>query len=318
MTDNNIIPINNSQSEVLELIASGKYDLAVEKISESPEAFNVLVSSIGKKLQEEKKSVEKIRDRNFFKRLFSSNIKDVASIVLSQNETMSNFFVMLQLTAMATKGNAKVLYRICDCLKRGTDASELEDSSIRRMAISFMEDNIKAIEEERIRDEAIMKLLKAYAEFKQAIIDIGEKEKDIEQSIDELTFDIKEDLRKQEEKTNKSFEETSASINNLQKETIKQIDNLRTYTNTITGKLKQEFEKRIDTLKSSEDSERNKLQSNIQHGLSENVSELRNSISDLQKEIYRTKRFAKRTEIVLFITIVLISIVVILLKLFLD
>ena len=64
MTDNNIIPLNNNHSEALELIASGKYDLAVEKIAESPEAFNVLVSSIGKKLQEEKKSVEKIRDRN--------------------------------------------------------------------------------------------------------------------------------------------------------------------------------------------------------------------------------------------------------------
>ena len=185
MTDNNIIPINNSQSEVLELIASGEYDLAVEKISDSPEAFNVLVSSIGKKLQEEKKSAERIRDRDFFKRLFSSNTKDFASIVLSQNETMSNFFVMLQLTAMATKGNAKVLYRICECLKRGTDAGELEDSSIRRMAITFMEDNIKALEEEKIRDEAIMKLLKAYVELNKVTNKIDERLGGIDRYINE-------------------------------------------------------------------------------------------------------------------------------------
>ncbi len=326
MTDNNIIPLNNNQSEALELIASGEYDLAVEKIAESPEAFDVLVSSIGKKLQEEKKSVEKIRDRNFFKRLFSSNIKDVASIVLSQNETMSHFFVMLQLTAMATKGNAKVLYRICDCLKRGTDAGELEDSSIRRMAISFMEDNIKALEEEKIRDEAIMKLLKAYAEFKQTTIDVEIKEHGIEQSITHLRSDVEEKIRRQEKKTNELFEKASASISNSQNETRKQIDNLRNHTDSITEKLKHESENaklslnnRIEKLQSSEVNERNKLQLNIQNGLNENVSGLRNNICDLQKEINNTKRYTKRVGIaLLMIGIVLVCVTVIVLKLSLE
>lgn len=139
----------------------GNLDAVVNALSANPEAFNRFVKSTELALSESKDMASAVKDRNFIKRIFSSNTSDLAKVLLEQNDVLTRFFVLLQLLTLQTKGNSGILLKICDAIKTSSDVDGQEQGNLQKIAISFLEQNIEAIKAEEIRDKALMKLLKA-------------------------------------------------------------------------------------------------------------------------------------------------------------
>lgn len=193
------------KSKIEEALETGKIADAVEAITSNPEAFAQFVLSTEIALKEGKDKATIIRDRGFFKRLFSSPSSDLAKLLLEQNDVMTRFFVILQLLTLQSKGNAKYLSKICSAIKSASDAGDVENGNLQRIAVDFLEQNIEAAKAEKVRDLALMKLLKSA----------------------ELNAVFESDMRSAEAKAEKSYELSSEK---LQKE-------YNAFVSTINGKL---------------------------------------------------------------------------------
>ena len=163
MTSTNTKPqvVVSPSSEIEEALEQGNITAAVEAIASNPEAIAQFVKSTESVLKEGKDKATIIRDRSFFKKLFSSSTSDLAKLLLEQNDVLTRFFVMLQLLTIQTKGNAKYLSEICSAIKGASEVDDAEGGNLQRIAVNFLEQNIEAAKAERVRDLALMKLLKS-------------------------------------------------------------------------------------------------------------------------------------------------------------
>ncbi len=148
-------------SQIEEALEQGNITAAVEAIASNPDAIAHFVQSTELALVEGKDKAKVIRDRGFFKKLFSSSTSDLAKLLLEQNDVLTRFFVMLQLLIVQSKGNAKYLSEICSAIKNASEVGDAESGNLQRIAVNFLEQNIEAAKAERVRDLALMKLLKS-------------------------------------------------------------------------------------------------------------------------------------------------------------
>ena len=177
-------------------IALEKNDLegAVQALAKDPESFKAFLKSTELALSESKDQAGVIRDRNFFKRLFTSNTSELAKILLEQNDVMTRFYVILQLLTLQTKGNAGYLKRICEAIKLSSDVEGQEQGNLQKIAINFLEQTIEAAKAEEVRDRALMKLLKAAeqtAVFEQSIREAHHK---VEEQYLESSINLKQEF----------------------------------------------------------------------------------------------------------------------------
>lgn len=160
-SEENASVVITPKSEIANALERGDIDAALNAMSSDPEAIAQFVESTEIALKEGKEKAVVIRDRGFFKKLFSSPSSDLAKLLLEQNDVMTRFFVMLQLLTLQSEGNAKYLADICTAIKKASDTGDAEEGNLQRIAVTFLEQNIETKKAEKVRDLALMKLLKA-------------------------------------------------------------------------------------------------------------------------------------------------------------
>ena len=214
-SDNGVIVATPTAVEV----ALEKDDLegVVQALAQEPEAFKKFLDSTERALIESKSQAGVIKDRNFFKKLFSSNTADLAKIVLEQNDIMTRFYVILQLLSMQTKGNATYLVKICEAIKSSADVEDQEQGNLQKIAVNYLEQSIEAAKAEEVRDRALKKLLKSA----------------------ERTALFEQEIREAHKKASKQYEESSES---LKKEFDSYSESLKEELSSFEKEIKQAFE----------------------------------------------------------------------------
>lgn len=192
-------------SDIEKALEQGNIAAAIEAIASNPESMAQFVKSTELALLEGKDNAKIIRDRSFFKKLFSSSTSDLAKLLLEQNDVLTRFFVMLQLLVSQSKGNAKYLSDICSAIKNASDVGDAEGGNLQRIAVNFLEQNIEAAKAERVRDLALMKLLKSA----------------------ELNAVFEQDMRDAEAKAEARYEKSAKQLKN----------DYNAFVSTINGKI---------------------------------------------------------------------------------
>lgn len=191
----------NHDSELAKYLADGDYDEAVKVLSLYPETFSSLIKITSESIKQSKSSAEAIRDRGWWKKMWSSNSTDLAKIIIDQNGTISNFFVILKLLILQTKGNVKLMTNLCSTIQNFNNVEGKEQDNLSKLAILFLEQNIESIKDEELRDKALKKLLIAAEmtdqfEFRMAseVSEIEDSNKSFKEEINLQLFSFKEEI----------------------------------------------------------------------------------------------------------------------------
>ena len=131
----------------------------VERIKKDPKALDDFIEKVSERLKKAKEDAKEINDRGFWKRLVSSNVRDVSGILISQSDVMTSFFTLLQLITFLCKGNAGMLAGLMDTINKSEHLKSKENEELYEFAKLYFEEAVKFAETEKIREDALKKLL---------------------------------------------------------------------------------------------------------------------------------------------------------------
>lgn len=222
-TQNNAFttPKISSQSKAYNCMLQGQYDEAIQILLNDSQLieFNKFIQAINCDLHENKQHAEDIKDRNFFKRIISSNIKDIGEVLFEQNISLSSFYILLRLLSISSQKDRKLLLNLFEYAEKEAKVVSNEQTSIQKGIIAILKKNEEDFKQNEIRDRALMKLLKeaqAIEDFKnglsQLVSQIEQKHKEAERKLQEK-YDtdiqsIKTDIKTQKDDIKKKIDKT--------------------------------------------------------------------------------------------------------------
>lgn len=211
-----------SQSSVLVKISNGQFEDAITELLDNPEAFSSLIKAVDSNIGNSKADVESIRDRIFFEKIFSNNVKDLADVLFKQNQTLAALFVMLQIQSMSGVATAKLLGQLLEYSKDEADTAGKEKGNLQQVAIRMLEYNTKELKKDEIRDKALMKCLRSAEILKETIENLNKK-------VNEATINYERCLN--------NLKNESAKVI---LEGIKEVENAKNSFDSIKNKLIEE------------------------------------------------------------------------------
>lgn len=129
------------------------------EILKDPSKFSSFLAATATQLTDARDKAKELKERNAFKRFFSSSSKDIADIILSQHNILQNFFVLLQTITFVSGRNTALLLTLSDSLRKGIDLNDEEQKNLYAFADSYLRDAIESANNEHIREEALKKVL---------------------------------------------------------------------------------------------------------------------------------------------------------------
>lgn len=183
----------------------GNIDGAVESLVENGKnEFENFVKSINSALEENREHSTDVKDRGFWKALFSSNTKDLGSILFEQNTLLSALFVLIRLQGLSGEACSKMLSDLYTYAGKEADTTGQEKNNIQNAIIATLEKNVQEFKLDEIRDKALMKLLKAAensAKFEKDMrVIAGSAKKSYEDSEQKILKDTKDFKKAADEK----------------------------------------------------------------------------------------------------------------------
>ena len=156
---NELVPQQNNANCNLQLLAN--------EIIQNPNKLQEIIQATSNELEAARTNADEIANRSWLKRLFSSNTKDFAKLMVAQNDIMSNFFLLLQVMTFLCKGNSILLFGLMDSLNKGMDMSNEEQKNLYTFAKSYLQEAIESAKSEELRETALKKLLIHSNELKE-------------------------------------------------------------------------------------------------------------------------------------------------------
>ena len=211
-----------SQSSVYEQITNGQFDDAINELLANPEAFSLLIKAVDSNLSLSKGNTESIRDRSFFKKVFSNNIKDLADVLFQQNQTLAAIFVMSQIQSMSGAASAKLLGQLLENSKDEADTTGKEKGNLQQVAIKMLEYNTKELKKDEIRDQALMKCLRSAEILQETIDDIKKRLNEANINYEDCLASLRDESAKvileNEQELQKAKDSFDSVINSLNEE----------------------------------------------------------------------------------------------------
>lgn len=180
-------PTEISFSDAYTLMIKGDLEGAIDTLQRNgaPELRN-FYTAIDTEIQTNKSEAQEIKDRSFWKRLFSSNTKDLGNTIFEQNTVLSALYVLLRIQSFSGESCSKLLAELYNYADKESSTAGVESSNIQKAIINTLEKNAKEFHLNELRDKALMKLLKAAENascFENDIrIKLGEAQKAFENS----------------------------------------------------------------------------------------------------------------------------------------
>jgi len=149
-------------SEAYQLMLAGKQEDAVRVLLSDNDGSKMLsfVKKTEEALQAHKEHANEVKDRSFWKKLFSNNTKDLADVLCDQNIIMSSFFIMLRLQNISGEACSRMLSELYKYAENEANTTGTENKNIQQAIISTLERNQEEYLANQLRDKALMKLLK--------------------------------------------------------------------------------------------------------------------------------------------------------------
>lgn len=221
-----IVKKENSQESAYSLMKNGKIKESVRKLetASSPAEMKRFFDAFNEDVLSNKDKALKIKDRSFFKALFSNNTKDIADVLYQQNILLAACFVLLRLNSSTGESCARMFADLVSKAKESSTVANEESSEIEDAILSIIERNAHEYHMDEVRDKAMMKLLKAASESH-----------DFEARMTTALHEAEEEYKKASTKISQEHEQ---SITNIRQE----------YTQTIVG-IRQEYETQLSSLK---------------------------------------------------------------------
>lgn len=131
-------------------------------LSSDPVKIAELIRDVAKNIGQCKNNLNEIKDRGFFKRLFSNSTKDLTSAVIVQNDAMSTFMNIVQAILFLNMSNTKTLGDVSKHLLKTdqTLGSAVDDYT--KLAVDFIDTFVLANEHsqnelDKIRNQILEK-----------------------------------------------------------------------------------------------------------------------------------------------------------------
>lgn len=246
-------PKISSQSKAYNCMLQGQYDEAIQILLNDSQLieFNKFIQAINCDLHENKQHAEDIKDRNFFKRIISSNIKDIGEVLFEQNISLSSFYILLRLLSISSQKDRKLLLNLYEYANQEANVAGQEQTSIQKGIIAILKKNEEEFKQNEIRDRALMKLLKeaqAIEDFKnglsQLVSQIEQKYNEAERKLQEKYGQLQSDLSKKMD--SEEFQQ-QIMIEKQEIETLKEATNAE--INSLKEEYSHEKEKLLDKFK---------------------------------------------------------------------
>lgn len=225
-------PAEITYSGAYALMIKGDLDAAVSclETNGTPEMKN-FIKAIDSALQENKEDAQEVKDRGFWKRLFSSNTKDLGNVIFEQNTVLSALYVLLRVQSFSGESCSKMLAELYSYADKEANTSRVENNNIQKAIIATLEKNANEFHLNELRDKALMKLLKAAENsscFESDIrIKLGEAQKAFEDSESRINKDLQDFIKTANDHINSTAGACTKSIQDIKiyaEESIKSIN----------------------------------------------------------------------------------------------
>lgn len=118
--------------------------LTKEYLQENPSVIGVEIAKLARSIEDSKSDIEKIKSRNVWERLTTNNTKDLADVMLKQNETTTAFLTIVQGIILLSMNNTEILSKIMNSIEEKEEEDFIRDNQYTSMAKDYLTEAIKS------------------------------------------------------------------------------------------------------------------------------------------------------------------------------
>jgi len=179
-----------------------------EELRENPGEIGAIIAAVAADIENCKADISKIKDRNWFERLFNNNTRDLADQMLKQQNTISVFLWIVQQLMFLNMNNTVLLAAVLEKIDVEVEDRGLFQNEYIKTARDFLQETLTAAK-------------KTDKKFK----DTDKQLRLVKEHIREL-YDDHESLEKKESKDVKTIKNSIKNIENNRKIDMVKINNL--------------------------------------------------------------------------------------------
>ena len=110
-----------------------------KKLVRNPKAMAQLIKDIACDINNNKKDLNEIKNRGWWKRVTNNNTADLADSIIKQNDIISTFYGILQAVLFLSVNNTRMLQAICKRLRVLQGDQDLVNNDLYDKSIEFLE-----------------------------------------------------------------------------------------------------------------------------------------------------------------------------------
>lgn len=197
--------------------------LTKQDLEGNPSIIGENLAQLALAIEDTKYDLCDIQNRNFWKRLTNNNTRDLAGVMLKQNDTISAFLVIVQGIMFLSMNNIIVLGGIMDALNKAEEANDIRDNKYIGLAKEYLTEALKSAQRSFNNEKEIENINKELT-----IYNVNQEKQDnyLLNLKNEFSSKNEEDNRKLKliEKMSHKLEEQNRFIQNLDKQVALSIE----------------------------------------------------------------------------------------------
>lgn len=120
------------------------YNTIIDQKERNPIKLAKVITELSKNLKENRKEIEKIKERNVFERLVNNNTRDLALLIIKQNDITSHLFIMFKILLEFSLRNTSSVSELYSELNKISELQENNENEFFEMAKSYVGECNKA------------------------------------------------------------------------------------------------------------------------------------------------------------------------------
>ncbi len=267
------------------------------------------IAELALAIKENKHDLSEIENRKFFQRLVTNNTRDLAHVMIKQNDTISTFLTIVQGVVFLSMNNIVILGGIMESLKKHESTNDFRDNQYMTMAKDFLGEAIKSAQRTTENEQQIVELKDSFIQYyknqtnhQKLLTEIKKelknsklsetqqndilrtlKERQVKQDyIDKKQNDILSDLKVELSLQAMEDKRQTEIIHFVKEEMLKQSQEDNRQEASIRAIEKQLHEKRVKLLLQEQEDKR---QEKLIDAMSEEIKEMYLELEKLKKEI---------------------------------
>lgn len=157
--------------------------LTKRKVETDPNAIGENLAQLAMALEDNKEDLISIKNRGFWEKLTNNNTRDLAEVMLKQNDTISAFLIIVQGIIFLSMNNVVALGGIMDALNKSATTNEISDNRYIEMAKDYLSEAIKSTQKVNENETQIKSIKSALSVYYKNQYNQGEFIKDLAEEL---------------------------------------------------------------------------------------------------------------------------------------